>query len=400
MAYKAPTLQIIVDVPNQLYYPSGLVEGVVYVLAEKPVCLTSLKLCVKGAQRAKKQIADKSIKGTNTFLSHTADLDHGPVTLQGPHRYPFSFILPKNIPASFKVPDVPSRVGYKVLCKAKRSDGGVAIGKAKFLVGMAPSLSPSPSSYLECESEIKFCCGEGGVTKLIAGCDRSSCSLNDTVTVSCSADNSRGTIDIVRFGVVLTHQVRTVFGAGPARTRGFSTECRVPKGENNLQKPCQIQVTFDPEAGPSTKATMLKSAYRLNVYVQFDSACGTSDSMPTVLIPIKVSAALPPPIVAQSVPPPNACQTHPDTTLVINTVLYEALFEAQKASLVLALTQQTQALKQVRAQAEGNLPLTRLEPLPVLPSDSARPLQLPAPLAPPPVPVPVTVLPAPPPASK
>jgi len=313
---------IAIKTEKPLYYPGDTVNGYIYILLTAAVPGNQVILKVKGKESShwvtEHQVNNGSGSqtvrvphyGHNPFLNYRVPIYswNQPSIPAGQYCIPFSFVLPQNIPGSYKdnwgnaiFEDGYGLIAYKLKAELISSTGDVHVkAKSPFYVR---EVNNRPVTSLGGESNLPmkscFCCSQGFV-KMKCYFEKNAYMPGEMANVIAEVDNSQGRIAIKNMICRLTYSMIVANDSDSHTFTKNNSEVIAPGVAVGETKTGATKLMFSvpiiPEKNkegeelPSTHGNLVKAVYKLQVYGAIDSCwCACCSTEPMMEIPIFLS---------------------------------------------------------------------------------------------------------------
>lgn len=198
----------LIDLDKPYYYPGEIVYGKIYSCFQEPFDCVAVEIEISGEEfvsfeekkHKKSNLKETYMKkryGRRTLHKSSQILfrPYNNLINQGHYIYPFSFILPLNLPGSFEYysKDYSAYVRYTLELKAIPFQKEVEPIKDQMVVVIRQP--PTHFQYLSKVSDSKpietCCCIGKGVSTVSLQIERNYCCLDEEVNLTCEFDNSQ-----------------------------------------------------------------------------------------------------------------------------------------------------------------------------------------------------------------
>lgn len=334
---------IYVQTDKETYKPGESITGSVYLDAGSLVMCQHVSVIISGYEKAKweelknpppqqpgapastqslsERITEK-IQEKRRIIKHEAMLYAPPqgAIPPGQYRFPFSFMLPPNIPGTFNIKhfDKEGKVRYKLTACLVNSLGQSLKHKSEFVVRQQPE-NPNYNAPMRQETAVCICCISKGRCTLECNFQQNFYQPGETAYAQCKADNRNCTVNIKVFRIRLMQKVNFL---AKGRSTNFERQIAnrdydgIPAGKETLNEPKLMDILLtdadhtmmsqgkDKGLGlqPNVYGTLVKCAYTLEILPIFDAPCACCSQVPIVALPLMIYAPTPPNFIHE-IPP-------------------------------------------------------------------------------------------------
>lgn len=202
---------MVINLEKPYYYPGEIVHGKIYCLFSQTFDCKSLEMEIFAEEyimftenikkEKSKKKSSKLIEGKNCIFRRvqTILVPENNVINQGHYIYPFTFMLPLNLPGSFEYYNHDTTAYIKHIIEVRAlpldSSAQAIMNNILFIVRQPPQFFQYPSKMTDSQF-IKIFCMNKGKSSLSIGLEKNYYTIDDKVSIICELDNTDCSLDI------------------------------------------------------------------------------------------------------------------------------------------------------------------------------------------------------------
>jgi len=213
---------MVINLEKPYYYPGEIVHGKIYCLFSQPYDCKSVEMEIsaeeytmftemKRREKAKETSINKR-EGRNCIYKRvqTIMVSEKNIINQGHYVYPFTFMLPLNLPGSFESysDEHSAYIKHIVEVRALPLDPNTQAitNSILFIVRQPPQFFQYPSKMTDSKC-IKICCLNKGTSSVTVSLEKNYYTTDDKVNVICELDNTKCSLDIKSIKLELFQEI-------------------------------------------------------------------------------------------------------------------------------------------------------------------------------------------------